>query len=103
MPQVQRLAKENGLSIPEEGTIILVEDEGEVKAFMNIRVVAFAEPMVSKTPFASRMLFDHVSSSLKRGGHKILRAFVEDKNSGLLKKLGFNRVFEDHQSFEKIL
>ena len=101
MPKILELSRD--ISIPADGIIIVAEDAEGIKAFMNVRIVAFAEPMVSLTPFASRDLFDYVSERLKFGGHKILRAFIREKHSGLLSKLGFNRVFEDYQSFEKIL
>lgn len=104
MPKVLELAKSYNLSIPEDGIIVLVEDEDkDVKAFMNIRIIPYVEPMISKSPFASQVLFNYVMEKMKGGGHKILRAFVREKNSQLLGKLGFNKVFEEYQSFEKLL
>src|SRR5574337_1287750 len=91
MPKILDLAKENGLSIPQDGIIIIAEsDDQDVKAFMNIRIVPFVEPMVSKSPFASQVLFDFVLERMKSGGHKILRAFIREKNTELLSKVGFN-------------
>ena len=103
IPSVGKLAGNNNLSIPQEGILVIAEENGEIKAFANIRIVAFIEPMASKSPFASKLLFDFVTEKLKVGGHRILRAFIKEENSGLLKKLGFGQVFEDYQSFEKIL
>jgi hypothetical protein len=100
--KVKELAERNGLSFPSEGKIILAEDDnGEIKSFINVRLVTFIEPMASENPVIGKKLFDYVEKKIKEKGIKIIRCFAEEKNVNLFKKLGFYECFGDHKILEK--
>jgi hypothetical protein len=100
--KVKELAERNSLSLPAEGKIIIAEDDnGEIKSFVNVRLVTMIEPMVSENPVIGKKLFDYVEEKIKGSGIKILRCFAEEKNVNLFKKLGFYECFGDHKILEK--
>ena len=93
--QIEQLAKEQGISLPKDGTyIVAVNDNGNIRAFANMRGVIMIEPFISASPQASQKLWNHIAGVASEKGIKILRCFAKEKDVKLFTKLGFYKVFK---------
>lgn len=100
--QVKKLAEKYKLNIPKDGKIIIVENNnGEIKSFVNLRLVLYAEPFVSESPIYGKELWDYIEKKIEEKGIKIIRCFTKGKNLELFKKLGFYEAFGDQTALEK--
>jgi N-acetylglutamate synthase-like GNAT family acetyltransferase len=101
LDQIKKLADKNGITIPNEGKLIVAETTtGAIVGFVNIRPVFMIEPFICDNPFGSRKLWEHIQRKSKEGQVKILRCFAQEKHLGLFKKLGFYRIFQKHIPLE---
>lgn len=99
--QIEELAKKYGLDLPSEGKIVVAEtDEGEIKAFVNLRSVIFVEPFVAENPMLGKKLWDYLKYKSNEGGIKIMRCFAKTENQKLYEKLGFYEIFNDMKAME---
>jgi hypothetical protein len=99
--KITEYAESKGFNLPPEGILYIAEDKGEIKGLCNIRFVAMIEPFISDSPQVSKQLFDNMEFMLRQNNVKIVRAFTKDVNDGLLKKLGFYKIKEDENFYEK--
>ena len=102
MEQINALAEKYGLSVPSEGKLLVAEENGVIKAFVNVRFVTFITPFVSENPVIGKKLWDYVDDRLRKSGIKLVQCFTKEKNVNLFEKLGFNKVFGDQAIMEKI-
>jgi len=93
--QIVKLANESEILLTKEGTyLVAVNDNGNVRAFANMRGVIMIEPFVSASPQASDKLWKHISTEAMQKNIKIIRCFVKENNVNLFTKLGFYKIFK---------
>lgn len=102
MEQIETLAEKYGLSVPYDGKLIVAEDNGVIKAFVNIRIVTMIEPFISESPTIGKKLWDYIERKIQKKQFPIIRCFTKQKNEKLFTKLGFSKVFESEITMEKI-
>ena len=102
--QIQELAKKNGILVPEEGLLIVAEDNsGKIVGFINLRYVPMIEPLICGNPLAGRKLLDEAEMILKVNNQQVMRAIVGDEVRDLAVKDGFYEVFIGKNIVEKFI
>lgn len=93
--QIESLAKEQGINLSNEGAyLVAVNENNNVRAFVNMRGVIMVEPFVSKSPQASEKLWNHIVAHATSKQINIIRCFAKEKDVKLYTKLGFYKVFK---------
>lgn len=100
--QVEAMAEKYGLCVPYDGKLLIAENEGKIKAFVNVRTVTVITPFVSENPMIGKKLWDYVEEKFQKGGIRLIQCITKEKNINLFKRLGFNKVFGDQVIMEKI-
>ena len=101
LDQIKKLAEKNGITIPDEGKLIVAETkEGTITGFVNIRPVFMIEPFICENPLGADRLWEYIQEKSQEGQIKILRCFAQEKHLSLFKKLGFYRIFQKHIPLE---
>jgi len=99
--QINKLSEKHNIDLPNEGKLIVLEDNGEIKAFVNIRPVLFVEPFISESPIATIKLWGYIKKKFIDGDIKILRCFAQKKHKKFYEKLEFYEIFNDYVSMER--
>ena len=102
--QVKKLADKYNLEYSDQSIIILAEDDDKnIKGFIALRFVPFIEPMISESSIAALMLYQAAEKLLEQMEVPIIRIFAQEKHEELFKKVGFEEIFQDYISMEKVL
>ncbi len=101
--QIKDLAMKYNLNLPADGKIIVAESSlGKIVGFVCVRLVPMITPFVSENSLMGKQLFDYIENKLKEKNYPLIQCYVEEKNRGLLEKLGFCRIFPKHLIMEKL-
>lgn len=95
--------EKHGMSISDETVPFIAEQDGEIKAVVGIRNVAFIEPLVSENPMAGLNLALMTEQIIKENGQGIIRIICNKDKEKLFSRFGFVKQFENQIVMEKIL
>jgi len=103
--QIYKLAEKHNIEIATRELILVVERGSEIIAFAIIKPTVQISPFISESPIASKKLYDEMINELQKtnNGIMVVQCFTDKWNEELFNKLGFEKVFDDKISMEKIL
>jgi hypothetical protein len=101
--KIDTFLEKHGMSISDKAVSLIAEYNGEIKAVLGIRNVAFIEPLVSENPIAGLNLVMSAEQIIKDNGQGIIRIICKEEREKLFNRWGFEKQFENQIIMEKIL